>query len=163
MPNLEVEETESSEVEESCSPQRQQRSLMFHLLYAMEAHDYEVSLASIIDSFNRGFDTNIELDGELARQTQAIIDEREALEATIKPLLANWRLERVGLCTRIILRMATWELLNSTIGPKIILNEAIELAKCFSERDAYKFVNGILDELLKRLDAQRLKSPSSGE
>jgi N utilization substance protein B len=35
-------------------------------------------------------------------------------------------------------------------SPTIIINEAVELAKCFAEKDAYKFVNGILDEALKK-------------
>lgn len=67
------------------------------------------------------------------------------------PLLANWRIERIGVCTRLILRIAAWELLHTEIEPRVVINEAIELAKCFCERDAYRFVNGVLDEALKRL------------
>ena len=148
--DVEIEETDSSD--SSCSPERQGRSLLFHLLYAMDAFNYDTSLASLIDSFNRGFETDIPLDGEIARKAQAIIDQREALDDAIKPLLSNWRLERIGLCTRLILRFAVWEILHSDVAPRIIINEAIELAKCFSERDAYKFVNGILDELVRRMD-----------
>lgn len=155
LPLLESEADNVSEHAESYSPQRQLRTLIFYLLYAMDAHDYDASLASIIDLFNRGFEANIELDGEIAHQAQAIIDGREELDTTIKPLLANWRLERIGLCTRLILRLSAWELLHTATAPKIIINEAIELAKCFSEQGAYKFVNGVLDELLKRLEAQQ--------
>jgi N utilization substance protein B len=42
-----------------------------------------------------------------------------------------------------------WELESRTVSHSIVLNEAIELAKCFAEKDAYKFINGILDEAVK--------------
>lgn len=157
IPALEAEQ-EAEVSQESCSPQRQMRSLIFHLLYAMDSYDYDSSLASVIDCLNRGFETTIDPQGEIALQAQAIIENRDKLDEEIIPMLANWRLDRIGLCTRLILRMAVWELQQGTIGPKIVINEAIELAKCFSERDAYKFVNGVLDEYLKRLEAQRAKS-----
>lgn len=128
---------------------RDVRSLIFHLLYAMEAFDYQLSLEALIDNFNRGFDLDIPDDGEVFKVAQAVINGREALDTQIKPLLINWRFERIGLCTKLILRQALWELINTDTAPSIIINEAIELAKCFSETDAYKFVNGILDEIVK--------------
>jgi len=134
---------------------RDVRSLIFHLLYAMDAYEYNVSLETAIDDFNRGFDLEIPMDSEVAHITQAVIDEREALDELVKPLLINWRFERIGLCTKLILRLALWELLNTDTPASIVINEAIELAKCFSETDAYKFVNGILDEVVKNLEEEK--------
>jgi N utilization substance protein B len=116
----------------------------------MEIYDYDVSLASLIDNFNRGFELTIDTQGFIAQTAQAIIDQRNVLDDNIKPLLANWRFDRIGICTKLILRIAIWEFINTETDSKIIINEAIELAKCFAERDAYKFINGILDEFLKR-------------
>lgn len=128
---------------------REIRSLIFHLLYAVEGFDYTVSLESIIDMFNRGYDWDIASDSDAAKMAQAVIDAREELDEMIRPMLANWRLERIGVCTKLILRLSVWELKNSDIAPSIVMNEAIELAKCFSEKDAYRFINGVLDELCK--------------
>ena len=128
---------------------RDVRSLIFHLLYAMEAFNYEESLDAIVDNFNHGFNLEIPRDSEVFQVAQAIIALRDELDTKIKPLLINWRFERIGVCTKLILRQALWELLNTDTAPNIIINEAIELAKCFSETDAYKFVNGILDEVVK--------------
>ncbi len=129
---------------------REIRSLIFHLLYAVEGFDYTASLESIIDMFNRGYDWDIAPDSDAAKMAQAVIDAREELDELIRPLLANWRLERIGVCTKLILRMSVWELRNSDIAPSIVMNEAIELAKCFSEKDAYRFINGVLDQLCKK-------------
>ncbi|MBT3456068.1 transcription antitermination factor NusB [bacterium] len=131
---------------------RKMRSFVFHVLYVMDSFDYSCSVESIIDNFNRGFDLSIPLDGDVFKIASAVIYNKEKIDDAIKPLLENWRFERIGCCTRLILRYAAWELLNSVTPANIVINEAIELAKCFSEKDAYKFVNGILDEVRKKLD-----------
>jgi len=128
---------------------RDVRSLVFHFLYAAEAFEYEESVQSIIDSFNRGFELNVPLDGELAMIVDAIITKRDELEKIYEPFLANWRSERVSVCTKLILLFAIWELKYTETDARIIINEAIELAKCFAEEDAYRFVNGILDPVSK--------------
>lgn len=128
---------------------REVRSLIFHLLYAMEGFDYQSSLESIAENFNRGFDLKIAPDSEVFKIAQAIIDSRDSLDEVIVPLLDNWRFDRLGTCTKLILRFGVWEILYTPTPPTIIINEAIELAKCFAEKDAYKFVNGVLDKLIK--------------
>ena len=79
------------------------------------------------------------------------VEMREELDSQIKPLLKNWKFERLGCCTRLILRLALWELKQPDSIPSIVINEAIELAKAFAEKDAYKFINGLLDEASKKL------------
>src|SRR5581483_10581708 len=129
--------------------QRDVRSLIFHLLYAMEGFEYQTTLEAIVENFNRGFNLAIPLDSEVFKVAHSIIEDREKLDTIIKPLLANWRFERIGDCTKLILRFAVWELENTQTPPTIVINEAIELAKCFAEKDSYKFINGILDKLVK--------------
>ena len=130
------------------------RALIFHLLYAWDSAGYDTSLSSVIDTFNRGFELDIPLEGEVADTVQEVADSRESVDSIVTPLLKNWTLDRVGYCTRIILWMAVWELLNTDIPTVIVINEAIELAKNFSEKDAYKFVNGILDQIVKTLSSR---------
>lgn len=129
---------------------REMRSLIFHLIYAAEAFDYTVSVESIVDNFNKGMDLDIPLDGEALNIAVSVITEREELDRIIEPLLDNWRLERIGVCTKLVLRLSIWEIKSTEIPSSIVINEAIELAKCFSEKDAYRFVNGILDEACKK-------------
>lgn len=131
-------------------PLRDQRALVFHLLYAMDAFDYQTSLESIADNLSRGFNCSIKFTDKVFIQASHIITQRELLDQEILPLLDNWRFERLGVCTKLILRLALWELKNTSTEPTIIINEAIELAKCFAEQDAYKFINGVLDEWFKR-------------
>lgn len=130
---------------------REVRSLILHLLYAMDAFDYDASLEGIVDNFNRGFELSIPMNSEVFKVTKQVIDDRDTLDNAIKPLLHNWRFDRIGVCTKLILRLAMWELTATDTGASIVMNEAIELAKCFAEKDAYKFINGILDEAVKKM------------
>jgi N utilization substance protein B len=63
----------------------------------------------------------------------------------------NWRFERLAAIDRAILRLAIHELRATDTPPKVVLNEAIELAKKFSSEDSGSFVNGILDAFRKSL------------
>ena len=126
------------------------RVLILYLLYVLNINDYEASLNSIVDAIKVGFDFDIPKDSYVFETAQRISENREALDKKFEPLLKNWKIDRLGLCTRLILQIALWELENSDTHPNIIINEAIELAKEFSEKDAYKFVNGILDQLQKK-------------
>lgn len=129
--------------------QRDQRAVVFHLLYAIDSFDYQVSLESIVANFNRGFSCGVDLAGTIYQKASMIVQEREELDAKIKPLLHNWRFERIGTCTRLILRIALWEFVHTDLAVSVVINEAVELAKCFAEVDAHKFVNGLLDEWAK--------------
>ena len=130
--------------------QTEQRSLIFQLLYAVDAFDYENSLESIVDNFARGFGVVVPLESAVFKTTYSIVDERNELDSHIIPFIENWRPERLGVSTRLILRIALWELSHTNTDAVVIINEAVELAKCFAEQDAYKFINGLLDEYVKR-------------
>jgi transcription antitermination protein NusB len=74
-----------------------------------------------------------------------------ALDELIVKHAENWRLERLALIDRAILRLAMHELRTTDTPPKVVLNEAVELAKKFSSEQSGSFVNGILDAFQKTL------------
>jgi transcription antitermination protein NusB len=73
------------------------------------------------------------------------------LDAQVSGFSTNWRPERFAVIDRVILRLAAYELSTVKTPPKVVLNEAIELAKKFSSADAAPFINGILDALLRSM------------
>ena len=129
---------------------RTARALLFHVLYAADIFDFEIPVEEIVVGFNAEYETGIESDNYIIPTVKAIGEKREELDAYFRPFLKNWKYERIGYCTILILRYAIWEILYSDTHHNIIINEAIELAKCFAEKDAFKFVNGILDKISKQ-------------
>jgi N utilization substance protein B len=75
----------------------------------------------------------------------------DELDALIVQHAQNWRLERMAIIDRAVLRLAIYELRLAETPPKVVLNEAVDLAKKFSSEDAGAFVNGILDAVRKSL------------
>ena len=134
-------------LDEVIQSRRKNRSLLFHILYAVDAFDYEVDASEIATKLNEEYQTEVDLDGDIVSTVNDIAFKRNELDHTLIPFLENWRFERIGKCTLLVLRYAIWEILYTKTPHNIIINEAIELAKCFSEKDAYKFVNGILDKI----------------
>jgi N utilization substance protein B len=65
---------------------------------------------------------------------------------------------------RAILRLGIWELANTPTPPAVVIDEAIELAREFSTSDSPKFVNGVLDKVLKEREALigGLEAPAAG-
>lgn len=152
--SLQINKNSDIEINVESLSQWDQRSVVFHLLYAAESFDYDTSLAAIADNLARGYNLVIDQNSKVYKQAQDIIERRDELDKNIKPFLANWRFERVGVATKLILRYAFWELLNTKHDQVLVINEAIELAKCFAEKDAYKFINGILDRYIKEKEIE---------
>jgi len=73
----------------------------------------------------------------------------EEIDPIISTHAKNWRIERMPAIDRAILRLAIAELRTTGTPAKVVINEALELAKKFSSEDASSFINGILDAALK--------------
>lgn len=75
---------------------------------------------------------------------------REEIDAVIKAQAEHWRLERMPVVDRNILRLAVYELLyESDVPHLVVVDEAIELAKRFGSENSGRFINGLLDGVLK--------------
>lgn len=138
-------------ISQNITTRRKMRSLLFHILYAADAFDYETPAEEIAANFNKEYQTGIDLQGEIIYIVNEIAKKKDDLDQQIIPFLENWKFERIGRCTLLVLRYAIWEILYTTTPHNIVINEAIELAKCFAEQDSYKFVNGILDKIYNSL------------
>ncbi len=89
----------------------------------------------------------------LVRGVMMHLDE---LDEKIGQYARNWSINRIGSVERNVLRLAFYELLYcSDVPAPVVLNEAIDLAKYFSNADSGRFVNGILDQLNKDLHGSR--------
>src|SRR5262245_34513946 len=87
---------------------------------------------------------------ELAHDT---VERLSAIDPLIADTAERWRPERMAVVDRLILRMATCELLRDAETPAaVVINEALELARTFSTEESVKFINGMLDAIRKKLE-----------
>jgi len=81
-----------------------------------------------------------------------VLDHGQEIDQLIERFSKNWRLDRMNLVDRNILRMAIFELLYcNDIPPKVTLNEAVDLGKRYGSEDSGSFINGILDRIQKEV------------
>lgn len=96
------------------------------------------------------------------RLVEGVLDKKKELDALIGKHATNWKVSRMPIVDRNILRAGVYELIwMDEVPAKVTMNEAIELAKSFGDDEASKFVNGILDKVLAtepRLDAKRAEA-----
>lgn len=89
---------------------------------------------------------------DLVRGTLGRVEEIDRLLAAHA---INWRVERMAVIDRLVLRLAVYELLTDPEVPaKVVINEALELARAYSGDEAVAFVNGILDAIRKDLQRE---------
>lgn len=85
------------------------------------------------------------------------INDNDKYEAIITEAVDNWDMERIALIDAIIIKMCLTEFFHfEDIPPKVSINEYIDVAKDFSTRNSGKFVNGVLDAILDKLQKEKL-------
>lgn len=85
------------------------------------------------------------------RLLEGVTTNAEDIDTILKDIVKNWDIERIAIIDRNILRIAICEVVYfDDIPPKVSMDEAIEIAKRYSTSDSSKFVNGILDKVVKR-------------
>lgn len=86
-------------------------------------------------------------------------EHRQTADRWVERVAPQWPPHRQPAVDRNVLRMAVWELTNSSTPPKVVIDEAIELAKHFSTEQSASFVNGVMDAILKEHRALTSSAP----
>lgn len=124
---------------------KESRKQAFQTLFQLEMKNTDLTINEAINFIK---DDYPDLDFEFIHWLgTGVKDHEQVLDQTIEPKLKDWSIQRLLKTDRIILRMATFELLHSDTPPKVIINEAVELTKQFSDEGHYKFINGVLSNI----------------
>ncbi|WP_210128466.1 MULTISPECIES: transcription antitermination factor NusB [unclassified Staphylococcus] len=124
---------------------KESRTQAFQTLFQLEMKNSDLTIDEAI-SFIKDDNPDLEFDF-INWLVTGVKDHESVLDNKIAPHLKDWTIDRLLKSDRIILRMSTFELLNSETPQKVIINEAVELAKQFSDDEHYKFINGVLSNI----------------
>ena len=131
---------------------RKAREFALQMLYQAEASG--TPMAEVAASFWEGRDADPEVRAFADRLAAGTTSSLGEIDAILRDSLENWRLERLAIVDRNILRLAVYEFLHETETPPIVvIDEAIEVARRFGGEDSSQFANGILDAVRKKLQA----------
>jgi len=127
---------------------KEERELVFKALYSL--HMDPNPLDKILDDAISLNDITGEISEYVKSSIANIIKHKDEVDAIIERFLSNWDFKRVSPIDISLLRLAIGEMLYiSDIPPEVSINEVIELSKKYSNDNAPKFINGILDSVLK--------------
>lgn len=86
-----------------------------------------------------------------SRLVRTLVTDSDTIDATLRDVTANWRLERLGAIERSVLRLAAAELVRDETPPRVVIQEAVRLAERFGSAPSARFVNGVVDALARRM------------
>lgn len=116
-----------------------------------ECQDKSLDLAQAMKRNIHRYKTRVEDEKFIERLVQGIATRQAALDNVIQPIAPEWPLDQIARMDRLILRIGTYELLHeNSVPPKVVINEAIELAKSFGGDNSSKFINGVLGTILRQ-------------
>lgn len=127
-----------------------QRSFVLHVLYSLEVQDeFNHSLDKVLRGYLENYNYYVEHSDAIYNEITMILSHKEEIDEQIKQQLQHWELSRLNIMVLLVLRYAMAEFLYTTQDSALIINEAIELAKSFAEKESYRLINGILDAWIK--------------
>lgn len=130
---------------------RKAREETLRILFRLEFENKQID--KTLNQYWQSKKTSEEIKEYSTWLVKGIISGQAKIDNIIQQVSEHWRISRMAIVDRNILRMAVFELLyEESIAPAIVINEAIEIAKKYSGDEAATFVNGILDAIRKNLE-----------
>ena len=129
------------------------RELSFKVIFSFYFQNENEQIESLINNLeNETKDINSEDKEYIKEIVNGVTENKEKLDEIIKKYLKEWTMERISKTDLAILRVAVYEILyREDIPYKVSVNEAVELAKAFSDNSSPSFVNGVLAGVINDL------------
>lgn len=110
--------------------------------------DLEVVLTRNIERYKATVDDT----DFISRLVRGVAEREKELDAELQPVAPEWPIDQIARMDRVILRIGLYELrFEKEVPPKVVINEAVELAKAFGSENSSKFINGVLGTVLRNI------------
>jgi transcription antitermination protein NusB len=126
---------------------------LYEFEFRSQSDDTTVSAKDIVTRNIERYDTAIQDTDFVYALVDGVIAEESNLDEQIQPIAPDWPIEQIARIDRTILRIGLYELLHRAdiVPPKVVINEAVELAKAFGSDNSSKFINGVLGTAYRTL------------
>jgi N utilization substance protein B len=126
---------------------------LYEYEFRTQSEDKTVDIDEILGRNLERYESAIDDKDFVSRITRGVLELQAELDAQIQPIAPDWPIEQIARIDRTILRMGLYELLHlaDIVPPKVVINEAVELAKAFGSDNSSKFVNGVLGTAFRNL------------
>jgi N utilization substance protein B len=129
--------------------------------FRTEAKDSTLDILEILSRNIARYQETIDDVDFIKQLVRGVLEHQVELDATIQPLAPEWPIDQIARMDRVVLRIGAYELMYAKdVPPKVVINEAVELAKAFGGENSSKFINGVLGSLLRQ---QTEVAPKAGK
>jgi N utilization substance protein B len=127
--------------------------VLYEYEFRTQTNDETVNIKDILALDLKRYESAIDDKEFVESLVHGVLKEQTELDTKIQPIAPDWPIDQIARIDRNILRMGVFELLlkTDTIPPKVVINEAVELAKAFGSDNSSKFVNGVLGTVYRTL------------
>lgn len=128
--------------------------------FRSEAGDSTFDVSEVLNRNVSRYRETIDDVAFIEKLVSGVTKHQNELDKVLQPLAPEWPIEQIARMDRVVLRIGAYELLHATdVPPKVVINEAVELAKAFGGDNSSKFINGVLGSLLRSQDANADPKP----
>lgn len=129
--------------------------------FRRQAGDKGLDLDAILARNIARYEGTVEDKSFIERLVRGVQKRAEQLDAALQPIAPEWPIDQIARMDRVVLRIGLYELTYELdVPPKVVINEAVELAKAFGSENSSKFINGVLGTALRKRDEDRGTSES---
>ncbi len=123
---------------------------LYELDFRREANDDSCDLGLVLKRNIGRYESTVDDVFFIEELVKGVVRYEKELDDELRPLAPEWPLEQIARMDRVVLRMGLYELHHEPdVPPKVVINEAVELAKAFGGDNSSKFINGVLGTALK--------------
>jgi N utilization substance protein B len=121
-----------------------------------DCNDKSFKLAEVLHRNIARYAETVEDQKFIEELVSGVQKNQKVIDAQLQPLAPEWPIEQIARMDRIVLRIGAYELLYTAaaVPAKVVINEAVELAKAFGGDNSSKFINGVLGSLLRQRDGE---------
>lgn len=124
---------------------------LFEQDFRRNAKDTAFDLHAVLARNIRRYEATVDDTAFIERLVNGVSSTEKELDTTLQPIAPEWPIDQIARMDRVILRMGLYELsAMKDTPPKVVINEAVELAKAFGSENSSKFINGVLGTALRQ-------------
>ena len=122
--------------------------------------DANFELATVLARNISRYETMVDDKAFIERLVEGVTKYEKELDEALQPIAPEWPIDQIARMDRVILRIGLYELLHHKDVPaKVVINEAVELAKAFGSENSSKFINGVLGTALRNQEGSKDTEP----
>ena len=129
--------------------------------FRREAGDGQFDLDSVLARNISRYEDMVDDKAFIEQLVHGVAERESELDARLQPIAPEWPIDQIARMDRVVLRIGLYELEHEQdVPPKVVINEAVELAKAFGGENSSKFINGVLGTVMRERDAGKKKTSS---